>query len=310
MRDWVLYAMEFGDLSPPGAGDAILAVFRQFGRGFGYVLAALGVLGAALHLWRRRPNWREEHAAGIRTSAIATALAVLLFHGLVYRLVETRYLLAVAPAMLLLALSAFDVRWELRSTPGASGFRRAAQVAAGVILIVIQCAPTFGTPAKAGRDYVRITDAILANEQGGEQRLLVSSDASGEGAIVAEIAMRDARPRHVVARASKILARRKLMGNEYQLLYRNPEDVNDLLRAYGIQVVALDDCSRRNCGQHHDIVSRAVQNGERWRRAASVTLQSGGAARIYVARLESPETSRKPMRIDMHYTLKREIAVE
>jgi hypothetical protein len=310
MWDWIRYAMENGDQAIPGVAATTLAMMQGLLQGFGFVFAAAALAGAALHIWRRTRSAGTGRSSAMCVSAISTVLAFILFHGVLYRYVETRYLLPAVPGILILGLYALGHLQRLAVEKAPVRFEGKAHAVVAIAAGVIACVTTSSVSTKPGFDYVRVTDAVLTKTNKAERRVFVSSDASGEGAVVAEIAMRDQRPKNVVARASKLLAERKLMGNEYRLLYRTPEEVNNVLSAYGIQAVLVDDCARRECGQHHALVQQAVQQRERWKPVASVPMQSGGATTIYERQEGAPSAKRKPLTINMTYSLGRDIQLE
>src|SRR5712691_1356777 len=70
--------------------------------------------------------------------------------------------------------------------------------------------------------------------------ILVSSDTSGEGAMVVECLVRDDARNRIVLRASKMLASSDWMGGNYRSLTTSVAEVRDLLNAIPVQFIVLD----------------------------------------------------------------------
>ena len=88
---------------------------------------------------------------------------------------------------------------------------------------------------------------------------LVSSDATGEGMFIAEVALHEARPGHVIQRASKSLASSTWSGSGYTPAFARDENVRAFLTSGRIRYLILDDAvpveKRR---EHHDQLQRVV----------------------------------------------------
>jgi hypothetical protein len=82
--------------------------------------------------------------------------------------------------------------------------------------------------------------ADLADSLKHPVRLLVSSDATGEGAAIAAAAIQ-APAKVSVQRGSKILATSDWMGRDYQPHFDSPESLAELLRANRIDLLIIDD---------------------------------------------------------------------
>jgi hypothetical protein len=71
------------------------------------------------------------------------------------------------------------------------------------------------------------------------QSILISSDGLGEGAFVAEVAQRDARPGRFILRSSKILAQATWMGQRHYQ-FDTQDQLKQLLEDVPLQLVVLD----------------------------------------------------------------------
>jgi len=93
-------------------------------------------------------------------------------------------------------------------------------------------------------------DQTLA--QSGRGRVLIVSDARGEGAFTAAIAARDPDRRWTVLRGSKELAESDWMGRGYRSRVESPEALENLLRELAVDVVFIDgSVPERHRTPHH-----------------------------------------------------------
>jgi hypothetical protein len=132
----------------------------------------------------------------------------------------------------------------------------------------------------------------------------VAADSTGEGALVAEVAMREQRPGSIVLRASKVLASATEMGEHYRSLYRSPEEVLSFLEAAGVAAVVLRPTVTLE--HHRQLLELLTRYPERWRKLGRFgSLRNPVEAFAFLPRPGA--ISRKRIRIDMGYTLRRSI---
>ncbi len=74
----------------------------------------------------------------------------------------------------------------------------------------------------------------------GSKTILIGSNRSGEGAIVAEFAMRSPKPEVRILRAGKVLQKSDWMGYHVQRLVQSPEDVGHVLADAKVDTVVVD----------------------------------------------------------------------
>jgi hypothetical protein len=177
---------------------------------------------------------------------------------------EMRHLIYVQPAVAAFAVA--GTMWLLRGTGQAwltlSKRTLVAVLAAGMAFNI-------SASAKSRRFYSGFSEAakeLLGDERFRRAGILVCSDASGEGAFIAELAIREARPGHIVLRASKMLAKMSASGSIYQLRYETPEAVQKYLESIPVAVLVLDLTRGRLGTEHQRLVEVVVsRDAERWR---------------------------------------------
>jgi hypothetical protein len=201
--------------------------FGRVGTVFRVTPALGGLLTYAL-IALAAAGWVAMRAKAPARSAVfaSLALAVLLLHTLVSPHWETRhYLLGIAPALV-------GVAWSLARLP------RIAAAGGALALLALS-----GNPALRPKLETGMTQAadLLYDASG---VWLVSSDASGEGAFLTAVALREARPRSYVLRANKMLAEQTWMGLDYRPLYSSAEDLAASLDRWPVGAVVLDESGR------------------------------------------------------------------
>jgi hypothetical protein len=86
----------------------------------------------------------------------------------------------------------------------------------------------------------KVAQDLVRDSQFRTTHFLIASDSVGEGVFVAEVAMRENRLGHFVARGSKVLASDGFMGDGYQLKYKTPAELMTLLESGPTQLVVID----------------------------------------------------------------------
>jgi hypothetical protein len=124
-----------------------------------------------------------------------------------------------------------------------------------------------------------------------DQPALVSSDASGEGMFIAEVAMRDPhRPSRTVLRGSKELASSQWSGRGYQPKFASPEALLEYLRSAKIAAVVVDDSVPEVKRQPHEalLAEALAAPGESFKDAADSPVVRSGVTQAGRARLFEP----------------------
>ena len=296
MRHLVLYAAEPGSKAPIGTSIAANAKGIILIAGpVVFVLALIGSVLVSLNMRKRLQvisckDWSPFVVAG------AMVLAGFVFHAS-YPLYEIRYSLSVAPALIFLAWPSVAYMHSKLS------HRPVLTMAAFFFFAAAHAALTFVVPAKKTSAYVRVADAVVASSLPRSGAVLVSADAIGEGMLTAEFVIRDRRPDHYVVRASKVLATQTLMGDNYQLKYKSPEEIMKALDSIPIAVLVIQQCPKGSCGEHENVLTQAAERyPERWRLSSTISDETGSPIRIYQITGNEDKPVRT-LRIDMSPTL-------
>lgn len=213
------------------------------------VITLFALVGVAATCTRRGARCTPLWAA-----AAALVVSVLVFHAVVPASQDLRHLVPALPAWSMFAAAGLAFVWRhLTEAPHAWRWVAAAAVTVGLIHTGAAASGKHcGGFRTVAQDLIRAPAARA-------DVLLVSSDASGEGMFIAEIAMLDRRPGRVVRRGSKLFAAQDWSGAGYRLKVSHEEDVLRLLQEEGVDVLVIDNTVPGSVRQpHHSLVSRAA----------------------------------------------------
>ena len=221
--------------------------------------SAAGAMGRTSGLWAA--------LIGVVAGATAGRLGILPW--------EARHLIYATPALVALAAAGAAL------APGR--VRRWAVMPAASVLCLVN---VYRMPAKSSRGYVEVARGLPPDGP-----ILICADAVGEGALIAEVAMRDSLAvsyptGHVVERASKLLARSSWQGGRYELLARTPEEALRRIEESKARLLIVDMSG--DVPEHVRMVIRALEKTpQHWRRTGSY---SGPTGQIGIYRLaETPQ---------------------
>lgn len=193
--------------------EAVKFYFGELVPSLGVVLVGgtLGAIALALHGWFTR-GWRPSPLAA---ALIALTFSTLLLYCVSPSGLSARYLLPLAPAALLATIWVID-----RSVKMFSGAANAslASLSVAILALVVQFVfPGSDSRGKHMSGFSETAEKLLTSDSSG--RVLISSDARGEGALTAELAFRITRREESpwqVVRASKFMASSDWIGREYE----------------------------------------------------------------------------------------------
>lgn len=263
-------------------------VVRQVGVVLLLLAAAGFVKEVILPLYRRQP------VAPLAAVFGAMAVCVVSFHLLVPVGLEMRYLLPTFPAFLVFACACLASLRDMivrRSPDWGLPDGRAVGAALVVAMGVVFLAEMFRVQRKESPHFAALLPQVAAIPTSSE--ILVSSDASGEGAFIAEVAMNELRPGHIIRRSSKLLAKSDWMGRGYALQFATVPELVAGLETARIRSVLVDGTMPRSHRlPHHELMEAAIiANPERFLLKGSVGATYRDAlpaetARLYFIALE------------------------
>jgi hypothetical protein len=260
--------------------------------------AAVGIFARVL-----LPLFSRRRVGGTWAAAAGLMITVIGFRLLSAVTADARHALPAVPPLVLFA--AAGVAWML-ARAGRPGAAWKAPVV-GTALLALTAVNVAGMPAKRAHGFSELAADLLSREGLTDSVLLVSGDALGEGMFVAEIAMREERPGHVVLRASKVLSESGWMGEGYSSLFDTPEQLMEYLEGVPVGVVVMDDSEAMPQAHHRLLREVLTRFADRWER---IDPAAGAAAphgrRIEVWRLIGRE-GRTPGTVEVERRLRRRV---
>lgn len=231
----------------------------------GWLAAALFAIGFFERFWtlfRRRP------LPAFWVPAISLMCGLTLFRLFVGAARNQRTLTLALPLALLFALH--SATWLAARLPG-----RAVRAGAPLLLLVLSALNLNQVEPKPSRGFIPVVHHLLADPSAQKATVLVCSDPFGEGMFIAEMAMHERRPGHVIERGNKALAEVGWMSKGYALKYRTPEEVGAYLSGAGIGLIVVDDGGSSRM-PHRDLLARYLNSTSDW-----VPGESSGSVRVY-----------------------------
>ena len=289
-------------VTPAQRLQPVLFYGRILATQFGWSLLPFCIIGIVVFLVTLR---RRERVDLTRAASLALLLSVWIFHSGV-SILEARYMLSAMPAMMLFALAGLD--WVARSipTPSLSLATRSAILGAIVVLLLIP--QSFAVPRKPYWGLDKAAQYLVANKDYPGAGFLIVADASGEGAFVSEVVMRDARPDHYVLRSTKVLISATWFGANYKVLYPTADALRNYLDHAPISAVVLDTRLRGSNPAEQSVyklqqsVAEALASDPNWRQADGFPPSGADAAGIQIyTRIGTQPAG--DVQLNMRYTL-------
>jgi len=254
---------------------ALTANLHTLLRNLGYVGALLALITIVVEFRRRREAPLRWAAVSI---AISLVLATLTLQSLVPVAIDDRYLAPALPAYTALAaLGVLHVAnalrgWLARRAAMAPPARDRVVLAAGALLMLAMLAPGVAHLAGHGPKVdMRAADLPALAPTVAPAVWIIDGTSGAEGALIAELAVRDPALRHYAVRASKLLAASDFMGTRYALKYRHPQQVLDELSRLGARYVVLVRLGHETPFPHSAQLAAALQlPGAPFRRVMSL----------------------------------------
>lgn len=238
--------------------DALPFYLGKLGMGLGFVLLLFFVSGLIREF--RKPERTGRWSALLATLASALAVRATLSEPL-----DVRHLVPLLPiAIMFVAAGLNQLSSRFSDLPKMQKADWAGAAAAWSLAIAgLITAQLFKGADLHGRwtGYAESARQILTGPDHGTHRVLVSSDANGEGALIGEIAMREKHPGLFVQRSTQELLRTDRLRGGIRPRFETSDDLAAWFPRSGFTIVALDqsfDDAGRN--EIHNQLTRAAED--------------------------------------------------
>jgi hypothetical protein len=212
----------------------------EFGR---FIYAALGfavLFFALIGFWTTIVQVKRRAEVAPEWPALAgLAVATFALHCIIPTLSESRYMVTVVPSIVLFSAAGIDNVAHRLGARLPIGFVRVGLV---VALVAAFCAESFILllqPRNEG--YEALVQDVMARVSNVPQIWLISSDADGEGRLVAAVALREARPDSYILRAKTILGGGDWLWRNMQDRFDTPAKLAGLLDDIPVTIIVIDD---------------------------------------------------------------------
>jgi hypothetical protein len=291
-----LGSMVRGAVSWEHTRAAIPFYFGKLGLALGFVLLLFFVIGLICQL-----------RGGALRSGKWITLAVTLVAGfgvrtLVFEPLEARHLVPLIPITVMFAtaglnglLNRFSTSSTESTRPAPANWKPAAVAWALAILGVITAQLFSGI--ELHRDWTGYGESakeIVAatSTSSGPQRILLSSDAAGEDALISEVARRDKRPNRILRRSNRELFRKDQLSGRTRPRFETSDELAAWFPLSGFTTIVLDQSiAEEDRSEVHDQLVRATEDhSEIFWATARVTVTRGNSENgvLTVYRLRNP----------------------
>jgi hypothetical protein len=236
------------------------ARFIYLGVGLPVVLfALLGVWATVIRI-TPRANVAPEWAA---LAALAIALFVL--HCVLPIPVDSRFMVLLIPSLVLFSTAGIE---EIARWPAARSSTAVVRVGLSAALIAAFGVESFALPLQLRNGgYEALVQDVEARLSRVPQIWLVSSDAAGEGCLVAAVALGEPRrPGSYVLRGKTILAGGDWFWRNTEDRFDTPEKLAALLDDLSVTIVVIDDqvAADQQRPYHERLKGLGARRGDRW----------------------------------------------
>lgn len=256
------WADNSGGLSASFTKNAIAYYGEKLTVAIAIAIAVFAIAGIVLRCFRAGPRHGRWAALG------ALVLGVFVFQCIVPVGFEARHLVSATPALVMLAIAGAHGIGGLKALR-VEGPEQRRRESLWVVLLLLLSFPSIAWPIyihgiekKRFTGFQGVAEEVL-DKAGPGGRILVSSDASGEGMFISELAMRDQRPNLFVERASASLvekASKKWDGRNLRSRFLDEESLLAYLLSGKIQYIVLDDAvPEHKRAEYHDQLRTVIQ---------------------------------------------------
>jgi hypothetical protein len=205
-----------------------------------YLGVGLAVLiFAVIGIWKTIIQVKPRAEVAPQWAALAgLAIATFILHCVVPAGIDNRYMVALVPSIVLFSAAGVD---NIAHLLGARLPIRGVNIGLAVALIAAFSAESFALPLQLRNGgYEALVRDVAARVSNVPQVWLISS-STGEGALVAAVALREARLSSYILLGKKILAGGDWVGRNTEDRFDTPEKLAALLDEIPVTIIVIDD---------------------------------------------------------------------
>ena len=223
------------------------------------VFAIIGVCSRCFSRGERQGRW---------VAIASLVISIFAYHSVRAERMEARHIIAAAPCLIMLAMAGVKAIGVATSAQVTDATERRRRESLWILLLVLLVLPfeVMKTRRKEFEGFGAIVRTLIA-EVPRDARILISSDATGEGMFISELAMNDRRTGFAIETAGMSLVehgdRPGDAGNLREHFIEDRELLEYLTKGR-IQYVVLDDSPpMKERAGYHDQIRRVIENNVR-----------------------------------------------
>ena len=223
-----------------GPGDVSLQAIPGFAWIIYVGLGLLVLMFASVGVWYTIIQVKPRTKVAPEWAALAgLAISTFIMYCVLPVLIESRYMVLLIPSIVLFSASGVN---EVAHRLGARVPIRVARVGLALTVIGAFCVESFALPLQLRNGgYEALVRDVQTRVSNVSQVWLISSGSTGEGCLVAAVALQEARPNSYVLRAMTILTGGSWFWRNTQDRFDTPAKLAGLLDDLPVTIVVIDD---------------------------------------------------------------------
>jgi hypothetical protein len=262
---WYALTLHMAEDGLLAGGSRFWTQAPDFGRSIYAALGLAVLLFASIGLWTTRAQiLRRTELATEWAALVGLAAAAFLLHCIIPTGADTRYMVTVVPSIVLFSAAGIDAIAQRFSSRGSVGVVR---VGLSLALIAVFYMESFALPLQLKNEgYATLVSDVEARVLDAPQVWLVSSGSTGEGCLVAAVALQEGSAKSYVLRGKTILAGGDWLWNNTEDRFDTLEKLAALLDELPVTIVVIDDrVPAEQQRPYHDRLRKLLASeGERW----------------------------------------------
>jgi len=204
------------------------------------------------------------------------AIATFILHCVLPVPIDSRYMVLLMPSVVLFSAAGVNAIAHRLGARLPIGLVR---VGLALALMAAFCAESFALPLQLRNGgYKALVRGVMARVSNVPQVWLISSGSSGEGCLVAAVALQEARPNSYVLRGKTILAGGDWFWGSTQDRFDTPAKLAGLLEDIPVTIIVIDDRIPPNQQRPYQdrLIKLVAGEGEHWELIGSYPQTEGG----------------------------------
>jgi hypothetical protein len=264
-----------------GRGDNIASLLAEAVPGY-LLFIYLGVglpviIFALIGAWEMIIHVRPRSGVAPEWAALAAvAIAIYILHCVLPVPIDSRYIVLLVPSAVLFSAAGVDVIARRTSARLPIGVAR---TSLALILLVFFSIDSFALPLQLRNGgYEALVRDVQMRVSNVPQVWLISSGSTGEGCVVATVALRERRPKSYVLRGKTIFGGGDWYWSNMQDRFDTPAKLAALLDDMPVTIIVIDDLVQPDQRRpYHDRLKKLVTGeGDTWELIGSYPQTQGG----------------------------------